>query len=140
MKECSRCGIEKPKTEFHKHSVKPSGTVVLRSWCKKCKNKQSQKETKELQSTDEGRKQKYYWQIKSKYGLSREEYDAMLENQGGGCAICGDTSSKLCVDHCHSSGKVRGILCDDCNLSLGKMGDDANRLRKAANYLEDNNE
>lgn len=78
-------------------------------------------------------------QMKHKYGLSLEEYKAMLTEQGGVCKICkrpDELRSHLSVDHCHATGKIRGLLCDRCNTSLGKFRDDPELLRKAADYLE----
>ena len=68
--------------------------------------------------------------------LSFEEYNLMLESQGNTCAICKQESvTSLCVDHCHKSGDVRGILCSNCNAGLGMFKDDPNILKKAINYL-----
>ncbi|MBK7092444.1 MAG: endonuclease VII domain-containing protein [bacterium] len=71
------------------------------------------------------------------FGITVEQYYAMHESQNGVCAICGGNSSsgRLRVDHCHSTGKVRGLLCDSCNLGLGKLGDTAKSLEKALLYL-----
>jgi hypothetical protein len=64
----------------------------------------------------------------------------MFATQGGVCAICSapDESLKkrLCVDHCHTTGAVRGLLCDNCNTALGKFRDNADTLRRAITYLE----
>jgi len=76
------------------------------------------------------------------YGITHEDYERMLEEQGGGCAICGSTTSRrkgrghLSIDHCHQTGKVRGVLCDPCNNGLGRFGDDPELLRGALEYLE----
>lgn len=71
---------------------------------------------------------------RKKYALRREE---MLNEQGGVCAICGAGSAKRWhLDHCHSSGKVRGVLCSECNTGIGKLHDSASLLRRAAEYLE----
>jgi len=64
----------------------------------------------------------------------------MLKEQGGGCAICGETKplkgkNYLCVDHCHETGEVRGILCHACNTGLGKFKDSPELLHTAINYL-----
>jgi hypothetical protein len=84
--------------------------------------------------------------LRSKYGITLEQYNIMLENQGGVCAICGDPPtiihagekvSPLSVDHCHKTGKVRGLLCHPCNMALGLFKDNKDRLRAAAAYLED---
>ena len=73
------------------------------------------------------------------FGLSPGQYDALLESQGGGCAICGAGSSdgrvRLSVDHCHETGVVRGILCRGCNQGLGQFADSTDRLARAIEYL-----
>ena len=76
------------------------------------------------------------------YGLTVEEYDAMYLFQDSGCAICqaptGANGKRLAVDHNHQTGVVRGLLCDDCNIGLGKFKDNPNLLATALNYLKDN--
>jgi hypothetical protein len=68
--------------------------------------------------------------------MSRADYDALLESQGGVCAVCGKPSKKtLCVDHCHSTGTIRGLLCRKCNLGLGCLADDQATLIAALAYL-----
>lgn len=78
--------------------------------------------------------------LQTKFGLTTEDYDRKLAEQGGVCAICGtdDTSpwDWFCIDHDHATGKVRGLLCRACNTSIGQVSDDPERLRKAAAYLE----
>jgi hypothetical protein len=71
------------------------------------------------------------------YGLSVEDYNAMLARQGGACAICkqAPTRRPLFVDHCHTTGKVRGLLCHGCNAALGFMRDDHTRTSAATEYL-----
>lgn len=75
------------------------------------------------------------------YGLTQTEYDELLAEQGGGCAICGRQreprrGGSLAVDHDHKDGAVRGILCSWCNRGLGMFSDDPEMLRTAATYLE----
>lgn len=70
-----------------------------------------------------------------RYGLTLGEYDGLLIAQRGKCAICA-AEVPLCIDHCHESGQVRGLLCRECNLAIGLFADDAARLRAAAEYLE----
>lgn len=82
--------------------------------------------------------------LKRFYGLTREQYDALLAIQGGGCAVCGVTqdvaedgsTQMLAVDHNHGTGEIRGLLCRAHNLVLGHAQDDATALRKAADYLD----
>lgn len=92
-------------------------------------------------------KQKRYRQnnpdlwMKYNYDITQEQYDKMLADQGGVCAICKKTNRKnkrLCIDHCHKTDKVRGLLCDDCNLMLGHSKDNEDVLREAISYLERN--
>jgi hypothetical protein len=73
-----------------------------------------------------------------KFGLTIQQYDSMLESQNHVCAIClkaEPSGKKLAIDHCHSSGVVRGLLCGKCNKSLGGFGDDPEILRSALGYL-----
>jgi len=77
--------------------------------------------------------------LKSMYGLTLEQYNQMLIDQGGGCAICGKSPKPdkvLFVDHNHSTGKIRGLLCAGCNNGLGFLGDTSDGLRRAIQYLE----
>jgi hypothetical protein len=84
------------------------------------------------------------WQ--RKYGISADDYWRLNEQQGGVCAICGEAETAkdhrtgvvrlLSVDHCHSTGRVRGLLCSDCNKALGHLGDSEETLRRAVAYLE----
>jgi hypothetical protein len=76
-------------------------------------------------------------QLRRKYGMSLEEFDRLLAEQNQVCAICGRTSDKtLCVDHCHQTGKVRGLLCRRCNAGLGCYDDEPAFMSKAAAYLK----
>lgn len=80
-----------------------------------------------------------------KYGVTQERYQELLEAQSHRCAICGAGSGwrhrqsgelkKLAVDHCHETGRVRGLLCDACNLGIGKLRHDPHLLQKAIDYL-----
>lgn len=76
------------------------------------------------------------WRIKKVYGLSPDQYDAMVLSQEGRCNICKEPQSLLCVDHCHDSKVVRGLLCNYCNLMLGQSRDSTQNLQGAIDYLE----
>lgn len=87
-------------------------------------------------------KQRIY-SYKRKYGITIEDYDRMLIEQNGHCALCDKTpeqerNGKLNVDHCHETGKVRGLLCMWCNHTLGRMGDNEEGVRKFLNYVAKN--
>lgn len=70
-----------------------------------------------------------------KYGITISQFDAMLQSQGGKCAICGTVPEKFHVDHCHTGNHVRGLLCESCNLGIGKFYDNPESLESAARYL-----
>jgi hypothetical protein len=124
MKECSKCKIEKPRSEFHKRSNTPDGNA---SKCKDCRSIQ--------------RKTYYTPEYRAKlYGIDVDDMNEMLSN---GCMICG-SFEKLVIDHDHSCCNrqnrscgecVRGVLCDRCNIGLSHFKDDPIRLLSAANYL-----
>jgi dCMP deaminase len=77
--------------------------------------------------------------LKMEYGISQVDYDAILDRQGGVCSICKqDAGGDLVVDHDHVTGKVRGILCQACNRSLGMLREDTRRMRSAISYLDAN--
>ena len=83
--------------------------------------------------------------LRRKYGITSTEFDVLLAKQGGVCALCGNDEpvvrnaksgkEALAVDHCHPTGRVRGLLCFKCNTALGAFGDDASRLQLAIDYL-----
>lgn len=82
--------------------------------------------------------------LRNTYGISLEDYDSMLTEQGGVCAICGKQETHaqhkyLSVDHCHETGKVRGLLCHGCNATIGYAKDDPARLERAIVYLKERN-
>jgi NMD protein affecting ribosome stability and mRNA decay len=110
----------------------------LQPRCKTC----AAEETREWRKTKstEFLKDSYY---KRTYGISLEEFNLMWDNQKGRCKICEVTlqtrshsPDSVVVDHCHTTGKVRGLLCNECNRGLGYYHDNPIALRKAAEYLE----
>jgi len=81
------------------------------------------------------------YELKNKYGMSEEQYDVLLLSQDNRCAICNtDTPTGkwrvFAVDHCHTTGNVRGLLCNECNRGMGLLRDNAELLRRAADYLD----
>lgn len=85
--------------------------------------------------------------LKTRYNITPEQYETMRLKQTNRCNICGEEETainvnsnkiqKLAVDHCHTTGKVRALLCQDCNRGLGKFHDDPIRLQKAIEYLKE---
>lgn len=115
-KKCGRCKHIKKLTEFKSH--KRDGH---QSYCSKC--------------------QELYmdaYNLKKRYGMTIDEYKKMLKDQDNVCKICKKPcliKKKLSVDHCHKSGKIRGLLCSNCNAALGLFKDNSERIIEAANYL-----
>ena len=78
-------------------------------------------------------------ELRRNFGLSMQDYEDMLKIQNGVCAICQqkcNTENNLAVDHDHNSGKVRGLLCKNCNTAIGLLKENTDTLKKAFNYLE----
>lgn len=81
------------------------------------------------------------WALAKNYGITPEDYDQLLDKQGGGCAICGDEPwtqkhGLLHVDHDHATSEIRGLLCFSCNVALGAFKDDTPRIARAISYLK----
>ena len=135
MKTCKNCNQTKPTTDFYSNRAKKDN---LSTYCKDChlsRNNQWAKENPKDKADARRR-----WHLKDKYNLTPEDYEAMLKAQDYSCAICGtDTPGSarhFAVDHSHRTGKVRGLLCDGCNTSLGHFKDDINILETAIAYLK----
>lgn len=79
--------------------------------------------------------EKRRWNLATRYGITPEQYDGMLARQGRVCALCGGTMERPVVDHCHQTGRVRGILCHPCNIKLPAV-EDMGWVMLAWAYLE----
>lgn len=143
-KRCAACGEHKPLTEFHKTAKGKDG---LHSYCKRCNIAKSgawqkanqQKRLQQQRAWKKANKHKereYY--TRYRYGIELELYNAMYKAQRGVCAICRNPPhrSVLCIDHCHETGRVRGLLCNCCNAMLGRLKDDKQALQRAIDYLD----
>lgn len=133
MKKCIKCLVRKPLHSFGKDRKSVTGVGHR---CKECNNIQARLwRAGHRERVKEKRRKK-------KYGISGDQYREMLAEQGGGCAICGSRESgnsmrpDLVVDHCHRTGRVRGLLCNHCNWILGRADDDPELLKKTARYLK----
>jgi hypothetical protein len=92
---------------------------------------------KSVQTTIKYKQQVRESHLKRTYGITLEQHDRMRDDQANGCAICRKTMDDDCaVDHCHTTGKVRGLLCDWCNKLLGFAKDDVSILQAAIDYLK----
>jgi hypothetical protein len=135
-KACTKCGEDKELTEFSPHSTCKYG---VQSICKECKAEIERKRKLDPESRMALRDRN----LKRRYGISLDEYDAMFDEQNGKCAICnteepGGKYKHFAVDHCHETGKVRGLLCGNCNTGIGLLGDNINNFSAAILYLERN--
>lgn len=142
MKTCTRCGATKPLTEFR---VTDKKYGYLRSHCNPC-NREWQRERyvprprkrqdPEVRKAKQAAGHKRYM-LRRRYGLSWDEYQAMLVQQKGECAICKTHLDQraLNVDHNHETGQVRGLLCNGCNRAIGFMNESPERLAAAIRYL-----
>ena len=125
---CGKCKSNKPASDFYPSMWRRNGVSAQ---CKNC-----------LQEYYKTNGEKIYWQrLKAVFGLSREAYLKMLEEQNGVCGICKQPEGSkrfryLAVDHDHTTGKIRGLLCHRCNKGLGVFKDEIGRLKQAIAYLE----
>jgi hypothetical protein len=123
---CSACNEFKDASNYTlERDSRCVGGIAMRSTCKPC---------------TEFRKYKAF--MKKRYGITWEDYQSLLEKQEHKCAICSAsdaqserTSGRLFIDHCHKTGKVRGLLCSKCNHALGQFNDDEELLLNAISYL-----
>lgn len=76
------------------------------------------------------------WELRRRYGMTLEEYDLLVERQGGLCKAC-SRKQPLVVDHCHQTGRIRGLLCNDCNLAAGRLADSPRRCAQLERYLKE---
>lgn len=123
---CKKCEIAKEVSEFHSFMGNKKG---IASYCKPCMTIYSREH-----------KIKHYGTYKNaslviRYGISEEDFENIKSRQNGRCAICHRSNTRLCVDHCHSSKKVRGLLCCRCNTILGIWKDSPDAAMRAYRYL-----
>ena len=142
-KRCSKCHAQKNPDQFHKNRCNADG---LANRCRPCnlegnaeyrkrpENQARRKITRGTGTTNGGGLD-YYEKL---YGINKSQFDALNDQQGGLCAICGLPEiirTRLACDHDHLNGQVRGLLCHQCNVGLGSFKDDPTRLNSAIDYL-----
>ena len=134
MITCLRCKEEKPETEFQREKSRKSG---YRGRCKECEDLHRKVPTTAYDTPQKAWKR----HIKAKFGITEDVYNELHSKQEGRCAICNtsEPSSKhglFSIDHCHTTGKIRGLLCQPCNKGLGMFRDSASSLAAAVAYLQ----
>jgi|ERR1035437_2512659 hypothetical protein len=140
LKKCTKCGKKKALGAFYTNN-KAKDKLTYR--CKGCKSIYNKTFLKKYLSNPKTKtlykKLKRNWELKSLYGITLKDYNILLKKQNNKCAICPTKYTKnkiLCVDHNHKTGKVRGLLCHDCNKGLGLFKDRLQITRKVVLYLE----
>lgn len=132
MRTCRFCRTPKPLNEFYKRGER--NRSHYRSECKQCCLARTRANRAKNPERDALQRRRTH--LRQSYGISDAEYQDLLEMQGGVCAIClNKPSAKLHVDHDHSTGTVRGLLCKRCNLALGLLDDNGYRMLRAAQYM-----
>lgn len=162
---CKKCGIQKPVSEFHRNikdmtygcqsRCKVCKNAENTAWRRKNPDKraaskarsyaanrdtilQQQKKARGKHSDAQKsrlREHRLLHNLSKRYGLTIEEFDALVLRHGGCCGICGKSKKRMVVDHDHKTNLVRGLLCVSCNVGLGLMGDSINGLRRSIAYL-----
>lgn len=137
-KQCTRCRETKPFSSFHKCKKNKDGHQV---WCNACRKGHNREERKQyFRDFYHNNPEKYLQQMyRRRYGITLEQYEAMAAAQGGVCYLCGKscvTGRRLAVDHDHSTGAVRKLLCVSCNKGIGDFREDQDLMRRAIAYLE----
>lgn len=156
-KTCGKCGATKTIDNFYQSKG------AVKSWCKECSRgyqkdiykKDPQRVVERARNYREkyaakyaayrkaNRPKAYLYELQNKYGLSANDAQRLLLENGVHCAICGvafDEKIKRNLDHCHATGKVRNFLCRRCNSVLGLINDDGSLLGKFARYIKEHEE
>ena len=133
MKLCKRCGEEKDLSEFYRYQKSPDGRQF---YCKKCLG--DEQKSWHQRNPEKARLKQRINNLKVRFGLTIQEYNELGESQGWKCAICGNAGierNPLCIDHCHDSGKVRGLLCRQCNQALGLIKENVTSAKALVEYI-----
>lgn len=129
-KWCPGCSTAKPFDEFWGNKRRVDGR---QPHCTACMKERAQAHNAKPETKHRRRVERY--------GISPEQFDEMMRRQAGGCAACGyelQGGRMTHIDHCHASGAVRGLLCLPCNLALGYLKDDPERIQGLLAYLSSN--
>lgn len=137
LKRCCVCEQYLPRNNFYLSKHKKDGLTYRCISCDKIYSR-NRRESR----TVEDREDKRAYEVNWRYGLSKEDYAFMLKEQDHKCKICGkdeldSARQRLNVDHCHTTGRIRGLLCHTCNVGLGMFKEDPDLLAVAINYLKE---
>ncbi len=147
MKTCVRCQASKPLEEFHKNARARDGHKAACADCCNAWARQYYEDverhdghpTKERRRAHNASEYNREWKLQKTYGVSDADYQRLLDEQDGLCAVCErhhtEFTRRFAFDHNHKTGKIRGLLCISCNRGIGYLGDDPERLISAAAYL-----
>lgn len=156
MKKCCKCKIEKSIEKFgldgsnkdgYRYKCKECFNANARKFAKnnpeiiKARNLKQKEWRKEYYSSEKGIEVSRRAHLKRSFNLTLEQYNKLLEAQEGVCAICekqemNNVNKVLCVDHCHVTGEIRGLLCGTCNLGIGGLKDSIPLVIKSLKYLK----
>jgi hypothetical protein len=161
MKACNKCGVVKPLEDFHRapgcrdgrrgdciecfraaanarNAANPQANRDrVRRWQEENPERYREK-LKEFKQSPAGKRSDRKGHLRRKFGMSLEDYDELVEKQGGVCAVCGyppDEGKSFHIDHDHDSGRIRGLLCSRCNHAIGLLRDDPEVIESALTYL-----
>lgn len=141
MKICKKCGIEKSLSEYFNHPMTKDGKFATCKLCDKNRYNKWRKDNPEKRA----RIRKNEWLMKN-YKITVEEYERLREKQNNRCNLCFEEprvsrrkngEKRLQVDHCHKTGKIRSLLCHQCNRALGLLNEDPVLLWRCINYLNE---
>jgi hypothetical protein len=151
-KHCRRCNTTKLKEEFNRQKGTWDGLCFE---CKACRSKRRKQPHYRINEREQNKKwrhrtihlrreEQFVRNLKRKFQMTPEQYWQMFADQNNGCAICQKAASKsgkkLAVDNCHTTNKIRGLLCNECNTGLGLFDDKIEVLQAAIEYLRSRSE
>jgi hypothetical protein len=134
MKQCTRCKETKALTEFYTNKLTKDKKA---SQCKSCFK--VHEKNWQLNNPEKFKASCRKRNLKKKYGLSVEQYDKMFNKQNKRCACCNRETDKLVVDHNHTTGAIRELLCSPCNTALGLLNEDVTVMQNMSNYVRKHN-
>lgn len=139
-RQCTVCEIEKPLDEFYRCKTGKYGRLSRCKVCHETMKSTPESKAKNAEHSKAWQQSHPEWYARRHrrvtYGLSQEQFDELQAKQEGACAICHKPFTKrICVDHDHETGAVRGLLCNPCNSGIGNLQDSIENLEAAIRYL-----